>query len=169
MKTKLLSIVAASMLLSGVANAADKFVAVGYSSANVDSASSSGAMLEFGVRGGENFKHTVAAKIAFTGENDDWRDGQGNIMEAYYALGYEVFDSAILSAKIGGAFQSLGNFRSGNESVSATSKGVSYGAIATYEINDYFDVSASYTQANLSYLELDYTMDVMDVSVAFKF
>lgn len=170
MKTKLVSLVAASMLLTGVANATDTFANIGYSSVSVDGENaSSGAMVEFGVKAGENFKHTIATKFIYLEENEELSSAQGSILEFYYALGYEVLPSTILSAKVGAAFQQLGTVGTGANTTSAISRGLSYGAIATYEINEYLDVSASYTQSNSSYMELDYAMNMMDVSIGFKF
>lgn len=170
MKTKILSLVVASMLLTSAANAAQGFVGIGYGSASIDGSDSQAAgMLEFGTKFGEDFRHTIAMKYIFVAENDSWNNDAGSIGDIYYALGYEVLPSTVLSAKVGLGFQSLGTVRSGRSTTSAYSLGVSYGAIATYEISDSFDISASYTQMNLSYTDLDYKLDSMDVSIAYKF
>jgi hypothetical protein len=170
MKTKIISLVVASMLLTSVANAGQGFIALGYGSANVDSETAQGGVtLEFGAKFGETFKQTIATKLIFIGENDDWSDGQGNLGDIYYSLGFELLPSTILSAKVGMGFQSLGSVGVGRNATEAYSIGLSYGAIATYELSEHFDISASYTQMDLSYMELDYKIDIMDVSIAYKF
>ena len=169
MKTKIVSLVAASMLLAGSLNAGEKFISVGYASADTNGVTSTGVSLDLGAKFGETFKHTIGTKFIFLGENDDWTDGQGNLGDIYYSLGYEVLPSTIVAGKVGMGYQSLGSVGTGQNSTAAYAIGLSYGASLTYELSDSFDVGASYTKNDLSFDSVDYSVDVIEAHLAFKF
>ena len=169
MKTKIVSLVAASMLLAGSLQAGSTFISAGYAGVNIDGVSSSGVLIDLGAKFGETFKQKIGTRYIFIGENDDLKDGQGNLGEVYYSLGFEVLSSTILSAKIGFGFESLGSVGTGSSKTTAYATGLSYGAGLTYEISDSFDIGLNYTKNDLSYLESNFSVDVMDASVSYKF
>ncbi len=169
MKTKIVSLVVASMLLAGALNAGEKFISVGYASADMDGTTSSGVSLDIGAKFGETFRHTIGTKFIFLGENDDWSDGQGNLGDIYYSLGYEVLSDTVLAGKIGMGYQSLGTIGTGENSTAAYAIGLSYGTSITYELSDSFDVGASYTKNDLSFDSVDYSVNVIEAHLAFKF
>jgi len=170
MKTKIVSLVAASVLLTSSAVAGEGFIGVGYGSVALDGSSAqSGVSVEFGATGGETFKHTIATKFVLVPQNDELGTETDGVGDVYYALGYEVLPDTIVSAKVGLGFQSVGTVGTGSNAETAYAIGLSYGAMATYRLSESFDVKASYSQMNLSYLELEYTAAVMDVSIAYRF
>jgi len=169
MKTKIVGLVAATMLLASSLNAGQGFMAVGYASADVDGVTSSGVSLDIGAKFGETFKQQIGTKFIFIGENKDWTDGQGNLLDIYYSLGYEVLPSTILSAKVGMGAQSLGSYRTSSGTQSVMSIGLAYGAILRYDISHHFSANVSYTQSNLAFDSLSYDMNVIDASLSYNF
>ncbi|MEA2091710.1 MAG: outer membrane beta-barrel protein [Campylobacterota bacterium] len=170
MKTKILSIAAATLLLSSSIFAADSFIALGYTSADIDGTSKGGVSLDMGVKFGESFKQAIGFEVAFLGEDNEMDEDAGNLGNIYYNLGYEVFEGFSPYASIGYAFQSIGNYRSSSGSTSSVySAGLSYGAGINYEISESFDIGASYKVYNLEYLILDYSVNVANINVAYKF
>ena len=169
MKTKIVNLVAASMLLAGSLQAGESFIGLGYASADMDGVSGSGVVLDMGAKFGETFKQKFGVRYVFLGENKDLRDGQGNIGDIYYSLGFEVLSSTIISANVGYGFQSLGSVGTGSSKTTAYATGLSYGGSLTYEISKYFDVALNYTKNDLSYLESSYAVDIVDASVSYKF
>ena len=170
MKMKLVSAVVASMVLASASMAdANTYISVGYGNVSIDGTSTGSVTADLGFELGEKWKNRVGMQFAFSGENKDWSNGQGNLMDIYYALGYEVIQDVVISAKVGYGIQDLGSTGSGSNSSSALAGGFAYGALAKYEINEYFDISTSYTHMNLNYLTLDYGADIVDVSLAVKF
>ena len=165
--TKIMGILALSSALASSAMAKDKgaFFQVGYGSAKIASKSAGAVVVDFGGKFGETYKQSVGWRIVFSGENDEWSDGTGNIGEFYYTLGYEVFKDTILSAKVGYAFEDIGKIR--DTSVYAT--GITYGAVAKYALSESFDIVATYTHSSLSYESIDHTMDVADIGISYTF
>jgi hypothetical protein len=169
MKTKILSVVTASMLLVSAANASQSFISAGYASVDMDGVSSSGVSMDVGAKFGKTWKQKIGTKFVFIGTNDDSSSDQGHVGEVYYSLGYEVLYSTILAVQAGMGFQSLGTVGSGSNSTSAYAVGLSYGATLLYEISDSFDIGTSYTKNDLSFDGVDYKVDVIEASLSYKF
>ena len=168
MKKRLLGVVTASMILTTGAMAAKSgtYIAAGYGSASIDGTTKAAPILDMGLQFGEKYKQTIATKFIFTGSNSNLNDGQGNIGEFYYSLGYDVYKDITLSAKLGYGFEELGTTSDGTTLYAG---GVSYGAIAKYSISNSFETFASYTHMNLSGSGVNYSVDVADISVAYVF
>ena len=165
--TKIVTTLAAAALVTTQAVAKDvgAYITAGYASTKIASESKAAPVVDFGTKFGHTYKQTVGFRIVFSGPNDDWSNGTGNIGEIYYTLGYEVLKDTTLSAKVGYAFEDIGKIR--DTSVYAT--GITYGAVAKYALSESFDIVASYTHGSLSYESLDYTMDIADVGLSFTF
>jgi len=169
MKTKILSIVTATMLLSSSVFAADSFVALGYSSVDIEGTSKGGVSLDMGVKFGETFKQAIGMEFALLGEDKDINDDAGNLGNIYYNLGYEIFKNFSAYGSLGYGYQSITYSSSSSSSTSTYSGGLSYGGGINYELSDSFDIGASYKMYNLEFLTTSYTANVANVSVAYKF
>jgi len=53
MKTKIVTLVAASMLFTGSLNASEKFISAGFASANIDGTTSAAPVVDIGIKFGE--------------------------------------------------------------------------------------------------------------------
>jgi len=169
MKTKIISLVVASMLTVTAANAGQGIVSVGYASADMDGVTTTGVTMDIGAKFGETFKQRIGTKFIFLGENDDLNSDQGNMGDVYYSLGYEVLPSTIVSGKVGMGFQSIGSIGTGSNRTAAYAIGLSYGGNLTYEISKHFDIGITYTKNDLSFDGIEYKVDVVDASVSYKF
>jgi hypothetical protein len=166
MKTKIVTLVAASMLFTGSLNASEKFISAGFASANIDGTTSAAPVVDIGIKFGKTYKQKIGTRFIFVGENKDFSDGQGNLGDIYYSLGHDVYKNTTLSAKLGMEFQSLGTDSSGD---TVYASGLSYGLVMSYEVSKSFDIGVSYTKSNLSYQSLSYDVDVIDASVSYSF
>jgi len=168
MRKKILGAVLASLVLTSGAMASDGgvFLSAGYGSVSVDGNATAAPIVGLGARFGETFKQEIALEVAFTGSNSNTSSGQGNIGDAYYSLGYEIFKDVVLSGKVGYGFQQLSSDSQGNATYAG---GLSYGAMAKYSISDSFDIFASYTQMSLSATGLDYPTSIAAASVSYSF
>lgn len=169
MKTKILSMLVATVLLTNSLNAGQGYMSAGYVSADIDGVSSTGVSMDFGAKFGKTLKQQIGIKYIFLGENDDLFIDTQNMGDIYYSLGYEILSSTIIAAKIGLGYQNIGSIGTGSSQTAVYVTGLSYGATLTYEISKHFDVALSYTKSNLSFEELSYTANVMDASLAYKF
>jgi hypothetical protein len=167
--TKLLSLAAASMILTASANAGGSFMSLGYANASVKGTSSSGASLDLGVKFGEKYKQKIATKYIFVGKNSNLSDGTGNILDFYYSLGYEVLPRTTLSAKIGYGFMDIGSIGTGRNRLTVYADGLVYGVEAAYDLGKYFDVTLSYEKQAFSYSGISYDTDVIGGALLWKF
>ncbi len=138
---------------------------VGYGSVKIASETSGAVVVDFGGKFGETYKQSIGFCILFCGENDDWSDGEGNVGEVYYALGYEIVDGMTVLAKVGYAFEDTGAVYGTTTYVS----GITYGAIVKYALGDSFDVVATYTHGSLRFESIEHTIDAIDVGIAYIF
>ncbi len=169
MKNKFLSIVATVGVLSSSSFAASSFFSVGYTMADVDGESKSGASFDYGLKFGETMKQTIGVGYSLLGSGASSSSDSGNIGNIYYNLGYEAFKDTVFYGSIGYGFQSLGSSGAGSNRTTAMSAGMSYGAGLEYSLTERFMVEASYRRYNLSYLMLDYALTTANVSLGYKF
>ena len=167
MKKRVMMALVTAILIGSSAMATEKgsYIALGYGSTTINETTKAAPIVEVGFKIGQTYKHVIASRLIFSGENDDWTDGKGNVGEFYYSLGYDLLKDTTLSAKIGYAFEDLGT----SHKVTSYAGGVSYGVMAKYALSDSFDIVASYTHASLEYISLDYSVDVADVSLSYTF
>ncbi len=165
--TKIMGILALSSALASSAMAKDMggFLQVGYGSAKIASESTGAVVVDFGAKFGQTYKQSIGFRVVFSGENDDWNDGTGNVGEMYYTLGYEVFQDTTLAAKVGYAFEDIGQLKDST----AYATGITYGAVAKYALSDSFDIVATYTRGDLKFESIDHTYEVADVGISYTF
>lgn len=138
---------------------------MGYASAKIASSSTGAVVIDFGGKFGRTFKQSIGTRIVFSGENDDWSDGTGNVGEVYYTLGYKIVKNTSLSTKIGYGFENFGSTR--NETIYLT--GFVYGVTAKYTLSDSLDLVATYTHGDLKFESIKHSYDVADIGIALVF
>lgn len=169
MKTKIVSMIAATVLLKSALNAGQGYISAGYANVNIEGVVSTGVSIDVGTQFGETFKQKLGTKYILVSGNDKHSNDKQNMGDIYYSLGFEVFPSTIIAANIGFAYQDIGSIGTRNNKTTVYATGLSYGATLTYDIIKHFDVALCYTKSDLNYDTLNYTVDVIDASIAYKF
>lgn len=138
---------------------------VGYGAVKIGPRFIDSVVVDFGGRFGRTYKQSIGFRIFFSGENDNWSDGEGNIGEVYYMLGYEFLHYTTLSAKVGYAFEDIGSIHK----TTAYATGWTYGVAARYALSEMLEVVLGYTHSRLRFESLVHDFDAADLGISYTF
>ncbi len=170
MNRKIISITAATIFLSSSVFAGDRYLGAGYANINDDESSTNGIGLNMRLQFGDMIKNAIGVEYFVSENNNDINDSKGNTVNVYYNLGYKVISNTNLYGSIGYGGQSIGSYGAGSSQVKdVMATGMSFGAGINYSLNNSFDIDVSYKQFNLSYLDIDYTLNVTNIGLAYKY
>jgi len=149
----------AMLSVSAQAYGAERYLGIGYASANIGDTLNEGLSIDLGIKFGDKIKNRFGSELIQINKN--LNSGDGNIINFYYNIGYEVVEGLIPYVSMGYMFQSFSEIMS---------DGFSYGAGVEYEISKNFSLESSY---KLSTLELPlgnkYDVSIMQVNLAYRF
>jgi len=169
-KNRIIGVAAVTALLSSSAFAGERFISAGYANLDSDGVSTNGIGFGWHMKFGETIKQAVGIEYFLSEESNDINDSKGNAINAHYDLGYEFWPNTTLYGSIGYGAQSIESYvNSAGQKKDVMAAGMSIGAGLYYSLNNTFDINASYKQYKLGILDLDYTLNITNISLAYKY
>jgi len=170
MKNRIIGIAAVTAFLSSSVFAGERFISASYANLNSDGVSTNGIGFGWHMKFGEKIKQAFGVDYFLSEESNELNDSKGNAVNAHYDLGYGFWPNTTLYGSIGYGAQAVGSYvNSSGQKEDVMAVGMSIGAGLYYSLNNNFDINASYKQYKLGILDLDYTLNIANIGLAYKY